>query len=325
LENWKKISSIVERILKVEKNEFAELFNACDELYSTLISTSGINPDEPVNSQNLSLPEGQSLGLTWAALCIKDIARTKRFYDGILKAFNEKRKDSKPVHVLYTGTGPFAALILPLMSRYSASEVRFTLLEANKVSFSYLKQFINENGLKEYIHNIENADATNWKIPENEKVDIFICEAMQKGLQKEPQVAICRNIVPQLQNESMMIPQQIKLKAAMINPDTRMKSKFEDEPNDNGIKEMAEVLIIDKNILRESYLPEAQINISADIAKGYPELSILTEITVYENEKLMLDESALTLPLTLTTITHASNVKFQYKLGHEPRIIFEKN
>ena len=101
------IHSITSRILDADKNAYGELFAACDELYQVLLQIAGLDPYDEQNRRNTPLDSGKAIDLNSAALCIKDLMRTKKFMDGICEAVGDAvlANPGKAVHILYVGTG----------------------------------------------------------------------------------------------------------------------------------------------------------------------------------------------------------------------------
>ncbi|MEP6793639.1 MAG: hypothetical protein ABJB16_04885 [Saprospiraceae bacterium] len=328
------IHSISNRILDAEINEYGELFSACDELYKTLLHINNLDSLDEKNREHLSLDSGEALGLTWAAMCIKDIMRTKRFMDGIYAAVTDILliHPEKTIHILYAGTGPFATLVLPLTARFIPKQLQFTLLEVNETSFTSLQKLVTILHLEKYIHRLEKADATKWTLPANEHIDIFITEAMQQGLKSEPQVAICMNIVPQLSMETIMIPQQITLAAALLNEPERMLEKSIPGRLIKSIYTLGTVFNLTKETiltLAKSYqqsnepeftFPGKTLVIQADMVEHYPILYLLTNIRIYKEVRLWIDESPLSMPLKLADLRKhlPGEIKFQYRSGKNP-------
>ena len=339
----------VQRIIETADDAYGDLFEACNDLYQSLLNLTGINADAETNRQNLSLNSGNAIGLTWAAMCIRDIMRTKRFMLGITKATEDclRNNPKRPIHILYAGTGPFATLMLPLVAQFDAEVIQFTLLEINANSFECLRNLVEKLRLDKYVRRMENADATEWKLPAHEEVDIFICETMTQALQSEPQVAICLNIIPQLHPQTIVIPERVLLRAALLTGSARMKGlrdkdrlmDEEEEPalkrknnSEDEIIEVAEILLLhrktirelaaiqDKNIARLSELPPVTVNIDPEVSKTHTELYILTDVTIYGHQKLLMNESALTLPLKLIEIQNSTSIQLQYIMGKNPGI-----
>jgi predicted RNA methylase len=328
------LHTLTSRILDADKYAYGELFAACDELHKTLLHLTGIDTEENSNREHLSLESGNAIGLTWAAMCIKDLMRTKRFMDGIYEAATAKLQANAdtPVHILYAGTGPFATLILPLTARFSSRQVQFTLLEINENSYACLQQLIKTLQLENYIHRIEKADAAKWTLPANEQVDIFISETMQQGLKNEPQVAIYMNLIPQLQNTTLVIPEQITLKAVAGNAKkTGLENSEAGEP-EHDVPEPETVFTLSREAIlkhvtayREAnespyVFPPVTVTLPQEAVANYTTLYLLTEITIYNREKLLTDESPLTMPVKLMDLHKqaAPELKFEYHTGKKP-------
>lgn len=332
------LHSIIFRILEADKNAYGELFTACDELYKALLQITGIDVTEDRNRENHLTDSGDAIGLTWAAMCIKDHNRTKRFMNGICKATGDvlKSNPGKPVHILYAGTGPFATLVLPLTAHFSEQQIQFTLLEVNESSFNCLQKLITTLCLEKYIRHIEQADATKWKLPSNKPVDIFICETMQQGLRKEPQVSLFMNIVPQLPSEAIIIPEQITLKAALIDLTLRMQQKLGNNSVGDPVHLLDNIFTLNKETIllnaathlqaaeNSRAFAETAMTIPVEATGSHPMLYLLTEIIIYKEERLLMDESPLTLPLKLAELNQqtSTKIKFQYHTGKNPGVQF---
>ncbi len=189
---------------------------------------SGLNQEVVVNSENIALSTGKAIGPKWAGMCLEDTTRTCKFITGIHKAIQEvlKKKPQSPVTILYAGTGPFATLILPFLSLYKPSELQLILLEVNAISIENLKKIINGFDAYEYIKAIYHCDASNFILPSEFDADILLVECMQHALLREPQVTITYNLLPQLNKEAILIPQEISLHLALITMDPEKGISF---------------------------------------------------------------------------------------------------
>ncbi len=332
------ITSIISRILAAQPDAYGELFESCEELYTSLLEITGFDSNEEKNRENLPLQTGEAIGPTWAAMCIRDLMRTKKFIDGIYQATVHKLQYTSgwPIHILYAGTGPFATLGLPLIAKFNHKEIQLTLIEVNEKSFHCLKKLIKSLQIEKYIHHLENADATEWKLPLNQSVDIFICEAIQQGLRTEPQVAICLNILPQLQPDTILIPEKVELSAALMNIQQRMKDKLELNASNPAIHILEPVFTLNKEFIHayskqfheskeSSFHFQATItSIPLKVAECHPTLCILTDIVIYKHHRLLIDESPLTLPMTLMDLSQdpSREINFQYGIGRNPGLRF---
>ena len=328
-----KLHNITNRLLDANKYDYQGLFNLSKEYYDFLVEVINLDPDSEQNrSSRKYFDNGYAIGLTWAAMCIKDIIRTKKFVDGLYQVVQDvhKTKGDKPVHILYAGTGPFATLALPLTARFTSRELQFTLLEVNEDSYNYVIELFNTLNLKEYIQHSEQVDATKWILPNDLEVDVFLSETMQKALKCEQQVAICMNIIPQLSLEALMIPENILLKAALIhyeklNPTIEIPSPV--------VKSFGTIFELNKETILKNTLsfnetkgnynfPPIILNIPKPATDRATSLNIITEIVVYGDEIITFNQSGLTMPFKLNQLQDAvpERVKFQYRIDENPGI-----
>jgi hypothetical protein len=136
----------------LEKKTDYQKLSAAVKDYKKLLITLAELEDNDAARENIHFENGKALGTTWAAMCIDDLMRTRQFVQGIYKAvqFLKQQKEA-PVHILYAGCGPFAALILPLLTRFSQKDIQCTLLEINPLSYAAVKKVISKLGLGDHI------------------------------------------------------------------------------------------------------------------------------------------------------------------------------
>jgi hypothetical protein len=162
--------------------------------------------DGSAGREHIRTLNGNAIGTFWAAKCIREIFRTQRFsralYSSVLEAIGQ---NGRQIHVLYAGTGPFAALALPIMMMLKPEDVQFTFLEINPESIEILEQVIDLFDLHAYVKNIHQCDASLWDVPSS-GIDIVISETMSRALIAEPQVAIMLNLASQLPKEVVFLP-----------------------------------------------------------------------------------------------------------------------
>ena len=322
-----KIRSMVRWILEVSLQEPVKLYRLCDELYQQLSALVRLDPDSDSQRSNKALHSGTAIGTTWAAMCIKDLVRPKKFVDGVYQAVKQKLDTSPglPLHIVYAGTGPFATLALPLFFSFSDKEIQFSMIEVNEESFTAMKETVRLLDASGYIRRYIQDDAAFLKMP-GEKTDILICETIQRALKKEPQVSILLNLVPQLDDEFTLIPEEIRLDAAISNPQMRMRMKQGLAVEDH-FKKLKNILILNKNGIRDAYkngFREVELNVSASLLEQYPELQIHSHIRVFGDIEIRHDESAITLPEPIKRSGKKGNLSgiFKYRLNEEPGMVF---
>ncbi|MBC7865863.1 MAG: hypothetical protein IAF38_23010, partial [Bacteroidia bacterium] len=72
------------------------------------------------------------------------------------------------------------------------------------------------------------------------------------------------------------------------------------------------------------HFPASTVSIPSDADLNHSPLYLLTEIIIYNHEKLWINESPLTMPLKLTDLgqNKPKEIKFQYYTGKKPEMHF---
>jgi hypothetical protein len=326
LSSLSQLHSITNRLLQLEKHDLGGAFRAADELFRFLVHTIKIETNITGGSPQTMLQGGKALNTEEAARCIKDFLRTRRFIDGIVAAVKDRQQQfpGKPLRILYAGTGPFATLLLPLTALLKPGEMKWVLLEAHAPSYDYLQNTIATFGLEEYVESIHHVDATSWQIPAGMHFDILLSETMQWALVNEPQVAIWMNLLPQLNEDCIIIPQQVRLSLAWIELGKRVRIKSGELTKDvQTVYPIATAFDLNREMIlsnKEEHFPSVKI-----IVAPHPsaDLHILTDIIIYGDHVLKIDECGLTLPFpirNLPPITGRTELNCTYITGRKPHL-----
>jgi hypothetical protein len=199
---------------------------ATDELYEWFSSIVGLDP-RPTSPDRIdtALPTGIALSPALAGSCLKDPIRVSVFLRGIEAAIREaqRRFPGRRIEILYAGTGPFAPLAIPLMTRFSHEEIRFTLLDIHERSVQAVRTLVDFFGLGPFVRACVTADATSYE--HREPLHIVMGETTQRALGKEPHVAIMRNLVPQLQPNGILIPERITIDLVLADPEAEAERR----------------------------------------------------------------------------------------------------
>lgn len=325
------VLSEVANTLLSEELDYLKLSESINKYKSLLTEISELHIEDEESRNDIYLSTGKAIGSTWAAMCIEDMLRTKRFIKGIDKAVKEVlKKGKRPVEILYAGSGPFAALILPLTTRYTESEIRIRLLEINRKSCGHLEKLISELNLSDYIESIENVDATKYVVKSSEKVDILLSETMQRGLEKEQQVSIVVNLLNQLNDGVIVIPEKIELHLGVI-------ESVGIDAIQRNYRPLAKVFELSKKELQKYNKGKAQfgqieflkneVEVLRDNIGENDQFAIFTEIQIYEDEKLTINESGLTLPIILQDLNKELRenevLRIGYEIGTNPGLQYE--
>ncbi len=332
-----RLKRIIPIILK-EETHYSELQDVLTEFKSLCEAMSGLDFKTDQSNTPIYLDSGKAIGPKWAAACIDDIMRTKRFMRGVHKAVEiaRKGKNENPVHLLYTGTGPFATLVLPLLTLYTPEEVKFTLVEINPISYKSVQRVFKELEAEDYIEEIRKENASDIVFEDPNKFDIIIIECLQHALSREPQVAITHNLISQAREDVILIPENISLYFTLINSvkekeylmnvaekkevDYMSFSEVVFELNKTTMKTYSEPLPSDFKFPRTQTVFTEHELINSDV------LAITTEIHIYGGEQLSFRESGLTVPLMIKRLKEGKPIKgvfSEYVLGGSPELDFK--
>lgn len=182
--------------------EDSRLNAAAVGLYSLCSSVTGLDEysDHADDSGGTRLPSGEAISPKDAARCVLDYRRTSKFLRGLHAAILEaqKRFPDAAIEILYAGCGPFAPLAVPLTTRFSPAEIRFTLLDVHKRSLDAARRIFQALGKGAFVRDYIQCDAASYKHDAPHVIHVVAAEAMQASLGREPQVAITMNLAPQL-------------------------------------------------------------------------------------------------------------------------------
>ncbi|MDO6674749.1 hypothetical protein Q4517_04210 [Tenacibaculum sp. 1_MG-2023] len=325
--------NLKKELLRITSKFFDETSNYSSALkeYKQLlfrISNEAINNEEHRN--NVQLENGVAIGTLWAANCLDDLERTLKFIKGIDIAIQEKIHQKDSLHILYAGTGPFASLILPFVLKYADFNITYSFLEINPLSFEILKSTIKKLDLENHNINFINQDATKYQFPKNFSPDIIISETMQRALDSEQQVSVFYNLMRQSNSDTAFIPEKITLAIGT-------SSYKNDEPSiqQKYYREHHKVFEVSKKALNSGeWLFEKKSNKLGFTEKRTilrkkelstaSEIVVMTEITIYKNEKLIINESGLTVPKYIQNVSNnkkeSLTIKSKYVIGSEPKL-----
>jgi len=325
----------------LQTDDYAQRLDAANALYAMLSEITKVNFDmqDPLYLEETQLSEGKALSPRDATRCITDFMRTAGFISGLRAAVIEaqRRFPEETIHVLYAGCGPFAPLMIPLTTEFDSTRVQFTLLDIHQQSLDAARQIVDTLGIKDFVRGYVRADATAYQHPPESALHIVLTETMQRVLAKEPQVMITSNLVPQLVEGGILVPQKITLSAALA--DINQELAFADD-NDAASHETKRQRIYLGQIFeltaessrRVRDWPTTKENhgarTSPPIRLSVPQLNghvykllLLTEITVFDSIIISDYHSGVTYPVVcdeLDGIESGSQIEFHYRTGAHP-------
>lgn len=294
----------------------SELTYAALKLHSLLAKISGMNNDTVHASDSLStaLLFGEALSPINAGRCVSDAVRTSKFFRGIHAALLEaqRRFANDAIEILYAGCGPFAPLVMPLVTQFKADQIQITLLDIHARSLESAQRIVGGLGLTDYIRSYTQSDATSYV--HRRPLHMVITETMQQALSKEPQVAITLNLAPQLCRGGIFIPERVTIDAYLCDPLVQ-----EDRIKLGRVFELTAEKAIEITSVKAN-LPAAAMNLPREIAERQ-KLMLATSITVFDSIVIGEYESGLTHPLYFFDFCGANGgdrVEFKYYFEDGP-------
>lgn len=324
--------SEITKIILEDKINYADLFSGLKDLKALFYEVSEIDITASEYGTDIHHETGKAIAPLWAGMCIDDLLRTKHFIKGTYKAIKKslETKKGNPITLLYIGTGPFATLVLPLTTVFKPEELQLILVEVNPLSVSSLKKCITVFGVESYVKEIISTDAVQLMLENAHEIDILLLECLQFALVKEQQVALTYNLIPQLRKDVILIPEEIKLSLTLTDSIKKMKFmySFSDDEKQSYYKKLNTIFLLNKETVLNSNqtaknlkFPEITTLIPEEDKNNYNSVVIATEICVYEDEKLPIDDSSLTMCYKISSMKDVlakKEVKTKYIVNEKP-------
>lgn len=309
-----------------EKLSFDEKKKLIDELHFYFSEKIGLKEISKNISSHTTLPvnQGSALSVIHAADCMVDYHRTIKLFEGLFKAVKEKLEITKTtqVHVFYAGTGPFAPFVHLLAELFSEKELCFSLLEVNPDSFACCKQLVKELGTGNYVKGFLLEDAITYKIEDSNSVDILFSETLDSLLNRESYVPILMNLKPQISESAVIIPENVELKLAAVKEEGGSLRRIDLGSIFNVRKFLQKP---DSHIIDDSFVQCNRIAIAKELEGS--RFEIITDVVIYDNIKLGVGESSVSLPYYFESHKPFRVMSFTYDLwpNLELKCDFEMN
>lgn len=187
---------------------------------------------------------------------LKDTLRVGQFIKAIHAAITTRLKDQNSIHIAYPACGPFAPLLVPLLSYYqqqaiySSAQIRVTLIDIQPGAVQALAALIKAHNISNFIERLSREDAVHFNT--DDLFDIVIIEAMQHGFSREAHLRIAEHCAKLLKNDGQLIPEKIIIEAWLTHAQAEYVEQWEggDARPENTLARtfLGEVLCIDRDL-----------------------------------------------------------------------------
>lgn len=298
-------------------SDIATLSAAANAFYDLCVALSDWKDSTQKATQ---LASGKAISPEDAARCIQDFMRTAKFLQGLEAAIKtaQLRFPGTQIQILYAGCGPFAPLALAISTRFSATEIQFTLLDIHQESLDLAARLFQTLGLTNHVKAFVLADAATYQWPAALPLHLVVSETMQRALDKEPQVAITQNLAPQLCEGGILIPENIRVEVVLC---IAAKEFPEAGGGDQFRIPLGVLMDLNQDTVTSELLTTAVVMQAPTDMAELPHCLLFTTIKVFDGFVLNAYESGLTYPMTvypLDKIKAGEILEFQYELGTAP-------
>ncbi|MHA3789406.1 SAM-dependent methyltransferase [Flavobacterium hauense] len=294
-----------------------------------------ITTNRPSEINETVVKGGVALSSSGAADCVDDYLRTVYFIKGVHKALTKLCNDfpDRSINILYAGCGPYATLILPLLPLFDKGRINAILLDINASSIESVHNLISVIGLDDYQLQLIETDAITYRTPNDFIIDLAISETMHYGLTREPQVAIVKNIVPQLPPHGILIPEAISidLTYTFFDYEPYLKNAINEVKGHNELQPYLHRVFVDRlfTVNKELFSSpsydckfESNFYELPDNFTNHPDVCVFTELIIYDDIELKTAESYITNPyciVSMYSLTGYSGIQLVYDFSDIPQ------
>ncbi|HKR66248.1 MAG TPA: hypothetical protein VJZ00_21135 [Thermoanaerobaculia bacterium] len=197
--------------------------------------------------------------------------------------------------------------MIPLLAEFRPDEVRCTFIDVHPENLHSVERLLSRLGLEDYVRALWLGDAATYRHPSHLPLHIVVVETMQAALAKEPQVAITRNLVPQLHPLGALVPERIVVELAFADP-----------------RALREGLVVGRaaELTRHSIVAPHSLLMPPRPPRVVP--VYLTGVQTYGPHSIPQGASGLTSPVVvaeLMNVAAGERVRFDYEVGANPRLV----
>lgn len=321
-----KLSALVIKILNQHSTDF-ELTEALDEFLLICSHASDILPSLSFSALagDTELQQGVAINPEAAAQCVKDYPRTVAFIRSLYAAIQDtlEAQPNKTLKLLYAGCGPYATILLPLLSIIDSAQLDLHLLDIHEESLLSVQQLVGHFQFDKFTISYHCENACEFEPPT--RFDIIVVETMQKALEQEPQVMVTSNLASLLNPNGIFLPEQIKVDLCLRDKNTQsvnvcISNIFTLTASFECSQDVQNALLQDD--------PKIQLGtvvIPAFYNSQSHELVLSTNIKIYNGIWLTDNDSEITLVTLVYDLQEAiagEQWRASYHLGSYPRFGF---
>ncbi len=236
-----------------------------------------------------------------------------------------RRFEGKKVHLLYTGCSLYGALIVPLLHRFDPNKLGVSFLDIQRTSLDFVGNIIDTLGLNTFVDAYIQEDAAVYKA--TRAFHLVVTESMKAPFDDEAQIATTLNLLPQLHEKGIFIPQRV-----LVGFEAAYYKKIMKERSVSKIKYLkylCHVLDVDtkKKITKENIVVTKSYRVTSDI-DAMMQLQLSSTIYLYRENVLRENECTLNFPKKMTLdqkISCGDQIYFDYRFGKKPGIVYAVN
>ena len=218
--NLNTIASSVEKILRNElrHEEWVEVFSDMNLAFLPSYKKTELTEEEKTKSYINQT--GLIISVKDCINTINDIYRVKSFIRSVDKALTQLDKQES-IHIVYPACGPFAPLLLPLISYYKVHhntllrQIKLTLIDIQPGATKVLENLVED--LKLYECNIEILCMDVMEYIPSEGIDLLLMESFQSGLSHEGHMAFALHLIQFMNQNGVLLPEKISITAYLSN------------------------------------------------------------------------------------------------------------
>jgi len=200
--------------------------------------------------------------------------------------------------------------------------VRFTLLDVHAASLAAAARAVEALDLGDSVRAILEVDATIHHCDPSPHV--VVCEALERALGREPQVAITLNLAPQLAPGGFLVPERILVEACLADADRELARAGPGVEHPRTVLGTVLDLTVESARRLSTGIPAVTFRVPA-LGPGDPaELMLRTTIGVFGDLTIGEYESGVTYPAfrhELGRLQGGSLIEVRYAVGRRPGFV----